>query len=102
MFLLVSGDPVTITLEEPDNCNDFRVTARGIDRLRAQSAFRLSGIGEMAEDGTAWVDGSALRALAAGRVRDDWADRFGRMLSYASKKGWIGSDGRIQAHTEWD
>ncbi len=40
--------------------------------------------------------------MAAGRVGDDWADRFAGMLTYARGQGWIDDTGNaIQAHIEY-
>jgi hypothetical protein len=97
MFVRVTKDEVT--LEEPDDCGRLHVEASGVDDERVKEALRDDALGALEHD-HALLDPIGLRRLAAGRVGDDWDERFGAMVDYATRKGWVGSDGRLQAHLE--
>ena len=50
----------------------------------------------------AYITIDAVRRIAAGRVGDDWDERFAGMLGYAQRKGWIDETGNtVQAHMEY-
>jgi hypothetical protein len=95
MFVRVTHDEVT--LEEPDDCGRLHVDASGVDDDRVRKALRDGALGVLEND-HALLEPTALRRLAAGRVGDDWDERFGAMVDYATRKGWVGPDGRLQAH----
>jgi hypothetical protein len=97
VYVLVSPDGVE--LEEPDDCSRFHVVGRDVGPDEVAGA--LSGFGEV-EGEHAWIEQETVRTLAEGRVADDWDDRFDAMLEYASSKGWVDEEGRVQAHIEWE
>lgn len=98
MFVLVSPDG--IDLEEADDCTRLHLVGRDVGPEEVAGA--LIGIGTFDGD-NAWVEPSALRALAAGRVASDWDDRFEGMLTYAVGKGRVAPEtGRLQLHVEWE
>ena len=97
MFIRITHDQVT--LEEPDDCGRLHVEARGVDDERVVRALREQALGALEAD-DAVLDPMALKRLAADRVGADWDERFGAMVDYATGKGWVGPDGRLQAHVE--
>jgi hypothetical protein len=97
MFVRVTGDEVT--LEEPDDCGRLHVEARGVDDERVGQALRDDALGALEAD-HALLDPSGLRRLAGDRVGANWDDRFAAMVDYATSKGWVAPDGRLQAHLE--
>jgi hypothetical protein len=97
MFVRIT--PGDVTLEEADDCTRLHVDARGVDDERVGRALRDDALGAFDAD-HAFLDPAALRRLAAGRVGDDWNERFGAMVDYATSKGWVAADGRLQAHVE--
>jgi hypothetical protein len=97
MFVRITEHEVT--LEAPDDCGRLHVEASGVDDARVGQALRDDAIGALERD-HALLEPTALRRLAAGRVGDDWDDRFAAMVDYATGKGWVAPDGRLQAHLE--
>jgi hypothetical protein len=97
MFVRITQEQVT--LEEPDDCGRLHVEASGADDERVGQALQDDGLGALESD-HALLDPTALKRLAAGRVGGDWDERFGRMIDYATSKGWVAADGRLQAHLE--
>jgi hypothetical protein len=103
MYLLVSADAdaPSLSLQEPDDCKRFHLTARGAGEDAVSAA--LAGAGRL--DGTdhAWIGVEAVRRMAAGQVEPDWSDRFEAMLRFAAGRGWLSADGaEIQAHCVWE
>lgn len=97
MIVVVSQDGVD--LEQPDDCTAFHLVGREVGPDEVSGA--VSGIGYF-EGEHAWIEPEVVRTLAEGRVPDDWDDRFDAMVSYASGKGWVDTEGRIRAHVEWE
>ena len=104
MFVQVDVSPErpVVTLEEPDDCTKFHLTVvGGQDVGRVFGALVDAAAGRLEAD-HAYITIDAVRRLAAGRVADDWDDRFAGMLGYAQSKGWIDDTGNmIQAHIEY-
>ncbi len=79
-------------------------------------ALRRAGVGRMDGSGDALVEPSAVRRLAAdggaadggttdGGATDGrgaWNERFAAMVAAAASHGWVGADGSIRAHLEWE
>lgn len=98
----VNAQPPVVTLEEPDDCTRFHLAvAGGNDLARVFGALVDAAAGRLEGDhGLITID--SVRRMAAGRVGDDWDDRFAGMLGYARTKGWIDETGSsIQAHIEY-
>jgi hypothetical protein len=97
----VNAQPPVVTLEEPDDCARFHLTVvGGNDLARVFGALVDAAAGRLEGD-HALVTIDAVRRMAAGRVGDDWDDRFAAMLGFAKSKGWIDDTGNaIQAHIE--
>ena len=104
MFVQVDVRPErpVVTLEEPDDCAKFQLTVvGGRDLARVFGALVDAAAGRLEAD-HAYITIDAVRRLAAGRVADDWGERFDGMLGYAKSKGWIDDTGNlIQAHIEY-
>jgi len=103
VYVDLSSQPPTVTLEEPQDCGRFHVAARGgRSEPGLAAALVAAGVGRGAGDGHAAVAVDAVRRLAGGRVGPTWDADFEAMLSYASGKGWLSPDGNaITAHVEW-
>lgn len=98
MVIVVDGD--SVRLDEPEDLKGFKVVVTSGDEVSAERA--LGSVGRMLDRETAWIRAGAVRALAHGRVDDDWEEGFEAMLGYAASKGWLSDDGsEIQAHVEW-
>jgi hypothetical protein len=104
MFVQVDVGPErpVVTLEDPDDCTKFHLmVVGGSDLARVFGALVDAAAGRLEAD-HAYITIDAVRRLAAGRVTDDWDDRFAGMLGYAQSKGWIDDTGNmIQAHIEY-
>jgi hypothetical protein len=98
----VGPHPPVVTLEEPDDCTKFHLSVvGGRDLARVFGALVDAAAGRLEGD-HAYITIDAVRRMAAGRVGDDWNDRFDGMLDYARSKGWIDDTGNtIQAHIEY-
>jgi hypothetical protein len=98
----LTAQPPPVTLEEPDDCTRFHLAVvGGTDPARVFGALVDAAAGRLEGD-HALVTIDAVRRMAAGRVGDDWGDRFDGMLGYARSKGWIDETGNaIQAHIEY-
>jgi hypothetical protein len=102
MFVLVSPDSghpeATARAEVTDvqNLNQLHVEFRAVDDSPAADALATAGLGTV-EDGYAWLDISALRAV--GEDAGAWNDRFEAMLRYAQRNDWVDAGGtRVRAH----
>ena len=79
----LSTVPPGLRLIDADNFAGFAITAR-----RAQ---------------TASVPRATLETLAGDRAGDpEWQRQLDAMVAYARSRDWIGADGAIQAHVEWE
>jgi hypothetical protein len=98
----VEPQPPVVTLEEPDDCTKFHLlVVGGQDLARVFGALVDAAAGRLEGD-HAYITIDAVRRMAAGRVGDDWNERFDGMLGYARGKGWIDDTGNmIQAHIEY-
>ena len=98
----VNAQPPIVTLEEPDDCTRFHLAVvGGTDLARVFGALVDAAAGRL-EGEHALITIDSVRRMAAGRVADDWGDRFDGMLGYARTKGWIDETGSsIQAHIEY-
>ena len=98
----VSVLPPSVTLEEPDDCTRFHLAVVGGNDLGLVFGALVDAAAGRLEGDHALVTIDAVRRMAAGRVGDDWADRFAGMLTYAQGQGWIDDTGNaIQAHIEY-
>ena len=98
MFVLVSADSGRSLAEVKDvqNLNQLHVEFRQVEDSPAGDALAAAGLGTV-EDGYAWLDISALRAV--GKDADDWNHRFEAMLRYARRNDWVDAEGtRVRAH----
>ena len=98
----VNVQPPVVTLEEPDDCTRFHLAVVGGSDLARVFGALVDGAAGRLEGDHALVTIDAVRRMAAGRVGDDWDDRFAGMLGHAKSKGWIDDSGNaIQAHIEY-
>lgn len=98
--MIVVVDEGTARLDDPEDLKGFKVVVPSGDEATAAQA--LKSVGRLVDRETAWIRAGAVRALAHGRVDDDWEEGFEAMLGYAASKGWLSDDGsEIQAHVEW-
>lgn len=100
MRIVLTTEPASSTLEEPDDFTAFSVaaptgTADALDRA-------LGPVGTY--DGEhVWVERDALVDLAGESGADSaWRDGLAAMIDYARAKGFLSEDGTaIRAHVEW-
>lgn len=98
MVIVVDRD--SVRLDDPEDLKGFKVVVQSGDETTVAPA--LKSVGRLVDRETAWIRAGAVRALAHGRVDDDWDKGFETMLGYAASKGWLSDDGsEIQAHVEW-
>lgn len=98
MVVVVARD--VVRLDDPDDFSGFKVVVE--EGTENQVMQALAHVGRLADRETAWIRADAIRALAAGRVDEGWADGFETMQAFAGSKGWLSDDGEeIQAHVEW-
>ncbi len=98
MVIVVDGD--SVRLDDPEDLKGFKVVVPSGDETTVTQA--LKSVGRLVDRETAWIRAGAVRALAHGRVDDDWDEEFEAMLGYAASKGWLSDDGsEIRAHVEW-
>ena len=105
MFVRVDLRPErpVVTLEEPDDCTRFHLGVVGDPDLGRVFGALVDAAAGRLEGDHALVTIDAVRRLAAGRVGDDWDDRFEGMLAYARGKGWVDETvNAIQAHIEYE
>jgi hypothetical protein len=104
MHVRVAFEPeATVELEDPDDCSRLHLEIQRALRIE-QVAWLLSrtGVGELLDVGRATLRITALRALADGRVSEDWDQRFDEMIGFARGHGWVADDGTsLHAHCEW-
>jgi hypothetical protein len=98
----LTSDPPLVTLEEPDDCTRFHlVVYGGRDAARVYGALVDAAAGRLEND-DALITIDSVRRMAAGRVADDWDDRFDGMLGYARSKSWIDdTNNAVRAHIEY-
>ena len=101
VYLAISDDGVD--LHEPDVVTDLY--ASYWQRLGPDTIARVLAehdAGELLPDHNhILIPVATLRRLAAGRVGDDWDDRFAGMLDVARDRGWMDESGdAVRAHLE--
>jgi hypothetical protein len=117
MEVVVDLSTGTVALRSRDDLKGFAVLAipegpgdgRDKGALGAlAAALSLRDAGTVAPDGDVFIAPAAVRELAeeaavseGKTLEPEWESGFTAMLDYAATKGWIGSDGAIQAHIEW-
>ena len=83
----------------------------GPDRatLELDRALRSERAGWVGPSGDARIPPEAIRRLARREadgegtgLEADWESGFSSMLAAAASRGWIASDGSVQAHVEWE
>ena len=94
-----SDGSVTVTVEQPDDCQKFHVAGQGVAMAEIAAALEAAG-GGTADGDHAWIEAGFVRRHAQGRVGVDWTQRFEGMLAYAARKEWLDADGRVRAHCE--
>jgi hypothetical protein len=98
----VRPHPPVVTLEEPDDTQQFKVVVTGGTEWGLVFGALVDAAAGRLEGDDAFITIDAVRRMAAGRVGPDWDRQFLTMLEYARTKGWIDEGGNaIQAHVEW-
>ncbi len=88
-------------LREVDDFTAFKVVIRH-PAPEFSLAHALTGLGTVTDDGHAYLEIGAVRALAGERADDAaWTAGFAAMVAYAARSGWLSDDGQaIRAHCE--
>ena len=99
MFLKIDTGEKTISLADPDNCDEFHVEVSGsMNPAEVDEVIADNGAGRLVGD-NAFVSVAKVREWAAGNVADGWETRFQVMLDLAGRNGWMNDDRTyIQAH----
>ena len=99
---LSAGPRAVLALRDVENFRDFKVVALGGDPGTPAFADAVSAIGELDDDGHAWLSTEAVSDLAGARGTEaDWAASFAAMLEYAGAHGFLSEDrARVRAHCE--
>lgn len=91
---------------DADDCTRLHL-ATALDGPALRSALHGTGTGELAPDGTVWLDLAVLRSRAQiaatgpDRAQEDWARRWDAMIAHAERSGWLSVDGRsVRVHVE--
>jgi hypothetical protein len=96
-----AAEPVGVYLREPEDFQAFKVVVR-----HAEPGFSLAqslaGLGTATDDGHAFLQIAAVKALAGERAEDPgWIAGFDQMVAYAARSGWLSEDDQaILAHCE--
>lgn len=97
--MIVTLAPDGAVVRDADDCTRLHLATelRG-DALRI--ALRDTGTGQVAPDGSAWLDLAVLRSRAQLLASvPDWARRWTDMISYAERSGWLSVDRRsVRVH----
>jgi hypothetical protein len=91
-----------VSLRDPDDFRRFEIEVASARLGSAAVAAALAPLGEVSDDGHAWIGEAQLMRLA-GRQRDEeWLRHLAAMKDKARKFGWV-DDGRcaIRAHIKW-
>jgi hypothetical protein len=77
------------------------------DNLKVLTAMLMAyDVGYLDDSENAYVAPDAIRKIVRNVLDEEdyseWERAFKVMLTYASSKGWIANDGKVQIHAEWD
>ena len=95
MLIRVASDG-QVSLEGADDFKRFSIGAAA----DAPLATALRGIARLEGEGHAWVSPDGLRRLTPLAGTPAWEEGFGKMLAYATSKGWTDESGAVRAHIE--
>jgi hypothetical protein len=100
MKLIVDGAAALVTVDEAENLKALSVELRGCSTAQATALLADRGLGRI-EDGHAWLNIDALRAIARPPRSCTWDERFQRAMAYAQSNGWSDPAGDfVRAHIE--
>jgi hypothetical protein len=100
MKLIVDGVAGLVTVDEAENLKALSVELRDCSPARAAALLADRGLGRI-EDGHAWLNIDALRAIARPPTSCTWDERFQRAMAYAHSNGWSDPAGEfVRAHIE--
>jgi hypothetical protein len=98
--LIVDGAAGRVTVDEAENLKALSVELRDCSPERASALLGGRGLGRV-EDGHAWLDIGALRAIARPPRSCTWDERFQLAMAYAQRSGWTDPAGDVvRAHLE--
>ncbi len=92
-------DGPCLVVEQPDDCTRLSVLSPS-GAATAGAVLRHLAAGGPAAAGHVWVEVAALRAHARpASTANGWDERFGDMVAYAGRAGWLSPDGTaVKAH----
>jgi hypothetical protein len=100
MKLIVDGVAALVTVDEAENLKALSVELRGCSPAQAAALLADRDLGRI-EDGHAWLNIDALRAIARPPTSCTWDERFQRAMAYAQSNGWSDPAGEfVRAHIE--
>jgi hypothetical protein len=98
--LIIEAADGKITVREADDCRKLHVAAA--PQCDIDATLCATGVGRLGLDDKVLLDVEQLHVhAAAAATRPGWESDWDAMISYASAKGWVTSDGRsLIAHIE--
>jgi hypothetical protein len=98
--LIVDGAAGLVTVDEPENLKTLSVELQGCAPGQASALLGERDLGRV-EDGHAWLNIGALRAIARQPRSCTWDERFQLAMAYAQRNGWTDPTGDfVRAHLE--
>lgn len=91
-----------LSLRDSDDFRRFEIEVMSSRLGSADAAAALVPLGEVTDDGHAWIGEAALMKLAGRQQDEEWLRNFAAMKDKARKFGWVDDDRRaIRAHIKW-
>jgi hypothetical protein len=98
--LIVDGTAGQVTVDDPENLKALSVELRDCSPGQASALLGDRDLGRV-EDGHAWLNIGALRAIARQPRSCTWDERFQLAMDYAQQHGWTDPAGDfVRAHLE--
>ena len=92
MILQLDTNAKTVSLTEPDDCDEIHVEVSGsTNPADVDETIASVGAGRLVGN-DAWIAVASLRAWAEGKVGDGWDKRFQAMLDQAGRAGRMNDD----------
>ncbi|MEV5651107.1 hypothetical protein AB0L57_22900 [Nocardia sp. NPDC052254] len=91
----------TATMTATDDFGSFGIELIGVSAGHRVTASDVACVGVLDSSGDVLVTVARIGELAGDRSRDpDWTRRFGEMVEWAARRGWVDESGRLRAHVE--
>lgn len=92
MLLRLDTNAKSVELDDPDDCEDFKIEVVGsMDPAEVDETIASAGAGRLVGP-HAWIAVSSIRQWTNGRTSEDWDARFRQMLDKAGREGRLNDD----------